>query len=182
VENRFRAGDVHSRQSGSAAFGTATRGRTAVAATGAHRLPFCDGEAVGVGIVREDKVCTALLGGLDCQSQRTLALEGAGPSEPAHAEATALFELRAAAHYQLAFDALPFRSAEGPRGVVCCPLHCRRPIGFFGSTHLFRIREGNRWELGVGLDLPSQYSRNNRHNNSRNNRQLPVTVGSKVVR
>jgi hypothetical protein len=52
----------------------------------------------------------------------------------------------------------------------------------FGSTHLFRIREGNRWELGVGLDLPSQYSHNNRHNNSRNNRQLPVTVGSKVVR
>jgi hypothetical protein len=35
------------------------------------------------------------------------------------------------------------------------------PFGLFGSTHLFRIREGNRWELGVGLDLPSQYSRNN---------------------
>jgi hypothetical protein len=56
------------------------------------------------------------------------------------------------------------------------------PFGLFGSTHLFRIREGNRWELGVGLDLPSQYSHNNRHNNRRNNRQLPVTVGSKVVR
>ena len=45
-------------------------------------------------------------------------------------DGTAPFELRAAAHYLLAFDALPFRSAEGPRGVVCCPLHCRRPIGF----------------------------------------------------
>ena len=61
-----------------------------------------------------------------------------------------MFALR---RYALPFDALPFRRAEGPRCVVGCPLR-RRRRRVFCCTHLFRIREGNRWELGVGLDLP----------------------------
>jgi hypothetical protein len=98
-------------------------------------------------------------------------------------DGTAPFELRAAAHYLLAFDALPFRSAEGPRGVVCCPLHCRRPIGFSAALTSSGFGKATVGNSGSASTCHHNTAATiNSHNNSRNNRQLPVTVGSKVVR